>query len=119
MKHARTGVISRDINEDFVEKILFTAIHDFQLLPEKLNLSLPKSSLEMDTYQLWFYAINSKILNCPSSKNIITLADDLFPNISNVSKNNQIERGKIVLGKLKKDTVSTAEDTIHIYGVRS
>jgi hypothetical protein len=119
LKHARRGVVSRDINEDFVEKILFTAIHDFQSLREKLNdNSLPKSSLEMETYQLWFYAKNSEIFNCSKSKDIIKNADDLFPNIRDMSKNKQIEYGKRVLEKLKKDTVSTAEDAINIHDIR-
>lgn len=109
LKHARTGVISRDINEDLVEKILFAAIHDFQLLPKKLDdTNLPKSSLEMDTYQLWFYAKNSELLNCQESKNIIARADKLFPTIRNVSKNMQIELGKIFLERLKEDMVSIA-----------
>lgn len=98
LKHARSGLESKIINEDFIAQILFTAIYDFQLLRDKLeNNSLPAASTAMDLYQSWFYATDSKLMTCEKSLKIKRDANELFPNIKLLSKSRQLDQGKAVI----------------------
>lgn len=98
LKHARSGLESKIINEDFIAQILFTAIYDFQLLRDKLeNNSLPAASIVMELYQMWCYATDSKLSPCDKSLEKKYDANKFFPKIELLSKREQLNQGKLVM----------------------
>lgn len=100
LKHGKGGIEEREIDPNLVELILFTAICDFQALPKIFNIyDMPRSSIEMEVYQLWFCAKNEDTFSCEHES--IFIAKNLFSDILRLDKMDQIELGERVLTEQK------------------
>jgi hypothetical protein len=98
LKHAKDGIKEKCLDKDLIKNILFTAIHDFMILPTKLNNpKFPKASIEMEVYQLWFCSINERVFS--KDHEIVIVAKELFSNIADLDNEEQIDLGRKILSR--------------------
>lgn len=99
-KHARNGIEFIEINDEYkrtISHILFTAIHDYQLLTSQSDV-LYKNFKEMELYQIWYYAADFDVSEGKGNFTIKEKSKKVFPDFESFS----LQEKKIVgFNKLK------------------
>ena len=99
-KHADRDpdAVLKDFDERKCDGVILLAVEDYL----RLNLKAP---VEFQVFQLWYLALNIEKVSDNHLNRILASTNELFPNINNIKRKEQLELGRKAMEDYKDDSV--------------